>query len=240
QRLEEEPGDEPVPAEAGLNRFVWDMTLAPARSFPGMILWSGQPLPPPAVPGTYQVRLSLGGLTATAPFTIEKDPRSAATADDLAAQQRFLLAIRTKLGETHDALSRLRDVRAQLEDLGKRLSRYDETDRFAKLREASRALTAKLQAVEESLYQTKNRSLEDPLNFPVRLNDKLNAVANSAALGDSRPTAQAVAVQEELTAAIDAQLAKLRQIWEQDLPAFDELARQEGVTAVLPPLPQLK
>jgi hypothetical protein len=95
-------------------------------------------------------------------------------------------------------------------------------------------------AVEEALYQTKNKSRQDPLNYPIRLNDKLNAVAVSAAAGDYRPTDQQVAVKDRLTAAIDAELARLREIWDKDLPAFNELARTQGVAAVIVPAPRLK
>ena len=95
--------------------------------------------------------------------------------------------------------------------------------------DAAKDLDKKMTEVEEALYQTKNRSPQDPLNFPIRLNDKLNGVAGSASLGDSRPTAQALQVRNELTAAIDAQLAKLRGIWDTDLAAFNELAREKGV-----------
>jgi len=94
--------------------------------------------------------------------------------------------------------------------------------------------------VEEALYQTKSRALQDPLNFPIRLNDKLNGVAGTASLGDRRPTAQDVAVRDRLVKAIDAELAKLDEIWQRDLPAFEEQARAAGVGAVILPLPRLK
>ena len=94
--------------------------------------------------------------------------------------------------------------------------------------DAAKDLDKKMTEVEEALYQTKNRSSQDPLNFPIRLNDKLNAVASSAALGDYRPTAQAVQVKSELTAAIDAQLAKLRGIWDDRPRPFQRSGEGKG------------
>ncbi len=239
---ENEDKDEPrVPTEAGLNRFVWDMTWPRASKFPGMILWSGDPSGPLAVPGSYQVRLTLPGGTAgetlTQPFEIRKDPRSASTQADLEAQLQFLLEARDKLTATHDAIRRIREVRAQLDDTRKRL-RQD--DAMKPVVDAAKDLDQKMTEVEEVLYQTKNRSSQDPLNFPIRLNDKLNAVAGSASLGDYRPTAQAVQVKNELTAAIDAQLAKLQGIWVTDLARFNELTREKGVPAVIAPPARLK
>jgi hypothetical protein len=233
----EDEEEEKVPAEAGLNRFVWDMTWPKASKFPGMILWSGDPFGPLAVPGNYQVRLTAGGETLTQPFEIRKDPRSSASQEDLEAQLQFLLEARDKLTEAHDAIRRIREVRAQLADTRKRLRRDEERKPVV---EAAKELDKKMTAVEEALYQTKNRSRQDPLNFPVRLDDKLNAVAGSVALGDYRPTAQALQVKAELTAAIDAELAKLRAIWDGDLVRFNDLAREKGVPAVIVPPARLK
>ena len=236
---EEKEGEEEekVPTEAGLNRFVWDMTWPKASKFPGMILWSGDPFGPLAVPSSYQVRLTAGGETLTQPFEIRKDPRSSANQEDLEAQLQFLLEARDKLTEAHDAIRRIRDVRAQLADTRKRLRRDDERKPVV---EAAKELDKKMTAVEEALYQTKNRSFQDPLNFPIRLDDKLNAAAGSASIGDYRPTAQALQVKAELTAAIDAELARLRAIWDGDLARFNDLAREKGVPAVIVPPARLK
>ncbi len=90
--------------------------------------------------------------------------------------------------------------------------------------DAANELDKKMTAVEEALYQTKNHSSEDPLNYPIKLNDKLAGVADSAATGSWAPTAQQIAVRDELVPQIDAQLAKLKAIWDTDLPAFNKLA----------------
>jgi hypothetical protein len=156
---------------------------------------------------------------------------------DLEAQLRFLLAARDKLTEMHDAVRRIRDVRAQLSDVEKRLAK---DDAMKPVVDAAKDLDKRMTAVEEALYQTKNHASEDPLNFPIRLNDKLNAVASSAALGDYRPTAQAVQVRDDLTVAIDAQLAKLRAIWDADLAHFNQLAREKGVATIIVPPSRLK
>jgi hypothetical protein len=88
-------------------------------------------------------------------------------------------------------------------------------------------------AVEEALYQTKNKSSQDPLNFPIRLNDKLGGVADTASTGEFAPTAQAVAVYERLAKEIDAELAKLQEVWDKDLPDLNRLAREHEVPAVI-------
>ena len=235
---DEEAKNQPkVPTEAGLNRFTWDLTWPAARRFPGMILWNDDMIAPQAVPGTYQVRLNVGDDVLVQPLEVRKDPRASITQEDLEAQLRFLLEIRDKLSETHDAIRRIRDTRSQLNGLKKRLGN-DEA--WKPVVEAAGELDKKMTGIEETLYQTKNRSRQDPLNYPVRLNDKLNGLALSASLGATRPTDQAVQVKNELTAAIDAQLAQLTAVWETDLPRFNELAKEKGVTAVILPPARLK
>jgi hypothetical protein len=237
------------------------MTYRRAKGFPGMVLWYRELTAPWAAPGAYQVRLVVDGKTAaTAPFTIVKDPRSSSSDADLEAQTRFLLGIRDKLDVAHDALRRIRAVRAQIAELRKRLraatheepgeagpgtgaaaaAKAPESDPYAGVRKAAKELDAKLAAVEETLYQTKSRSIEDALNFPIRLDDKLNGLAVLTALGDYRPTDQAIAVRDQLVAAIDAQLAKLAALLDHDLADFNRLAAGAGVQTVIPPRPQLK
>ncbi|HYL05667.1 MAG TPA: glycosyl hydrolase [Thermoanaerobaculia bacterium] len=263
----EAPKEPKPPAAQGFNRFVWDMTYRRAKGFPGMVLWARDLIAPQAVPGSYQVRLKVGGQSATVPFTIVKDPRSSATPADLEAQLQFLLGIRDKLDSTHDALRRIRVVRAQIADLGKRLRAAapdaggaggdagggvsgaggsggaptpPAADPNAPVRKAAKELDGKLAAIEETLYQTKSRSVEDALNYPIRLDDKLNGVAVEASIGFNRPTAQAIAVRDRLVAAIDVQLAKLDDLLAHDLPSFNQVASGAGVQAVIPPRPRLK
>jgi photosystem II stability/assembly factor-like uncharacterized protein len=241
------PKEPQPPAARGFNRFVWDLTYRRAKDFPGMVLWDRDLVTPPAAPGSYQVRLTVGGqprTVATAALTIVKDPRSSSTQADLDAQHQFLLGIRDKLDVTHDALRRIRALRAQIADLGKRLRAAaapppPAADPYAAVRQAARELDRKLEDVEEALYQTRNHSVEDALNHPIRLDDKLNGVAVEAGLGDYRPTAQAIAVRNQLVAAIDAQLARLDDLLGHDLPSFNRLAADAGVQTVIAPRPRL-
>ncbi|HEY6137114.1 MAG TPA: glycosyl hydrolase [Thermoanaerobaculia bacterium] len=204
----------------GHNRYVWDLRAAPAKKFEGMILWGGSTDGPRITPGTYSARLTVGdGPAMTVPFEVREDPRVTATPADLRAQYDFLLGIRDKLSETNEAITRIRDVRRQLSDVKKRAGK-DAKD----LVTAANDLDKKMTAVEEALYQTKNKSSQDPLNYPVRLNNKLAAVGDSAELGAWAPTAQDVAVRDEVVRQIDEQLAKLKAIWATDLPAFNKLA----------------
>ena len=118
-------------------------------------------------------------------------------------------------------LSCNRETRKQIDDY---VARVKDQKEAAKVVEAGTALSKRLFEVENELYQTKNKSSQDPLNYPVRLNNKLAAVADSAEIGGWAPTAQQVAVRDEVAKQIDEQLAKLKALWATDLPAFNKLA----------------
>ncbi len=205
----------------GHNRFAWNLRYPDAKKIDGMILWAGGTQGPRALPGTYAVKLTVGDQSSTAPVIVKNDPRVKVSDADVKAQFDFVHGGWEKLTEIHTQLQRIRDVRTQLAAVKKKVGDAKESKPIV---DAANDLDKKMTAVEEALYQTKNKSEEDPLNFPVRLNDKLAGVGDSAALGDFAPTAQQIAVRDELFKAIDEQLAKLKTIWDTDLPAFNKLA----------------
>ena len=186
------------------------------------------------MPGRYQVRLTAGGTSQTRPFALRKDPRLATTDEDFAKQFALLAQIREKLDTTHEGIARLRAVRDQATTAAERAKGTEAEKAVA---EAAEALAKKLTGVEEALYQTKNRSSQDPLNFPIRLNNKLAALASTVASADAAPTEPSYAVYRDLSARIDAELAKLARVMAEDVPAFNRLVREKEIPAVRLPKP---
>jgi hypothetical protein len=220
----------PVPVDVGLNRFVWDTRYPDAVRFPGMILWAGETRGPRLAPGTYQVKLTVDGKSYTQPFEIKPDPRLTTSPADYAKQLELGLKIRDKLTETHNAIIQIRDVRKQVEDLLKRVAGQPN---FKVINDAGTALNKNLTTIEEALYQTKNQSSQDPLNFPIRLNNKLAALGGVVASAEAAPTAQSYAVYDEVVAGIDAQLQKLAQLMRTDVPAFNQLVKDQNIPAIV-------
>ena len=225
-----------VTTDVGLNRFVWDMRYAEAVRFPGMILWAGETRGPRVVPGNYQVKLTVDGQTLTETFEVKPDPRLTTTPADYAKQLELSLKIRDKLNETHNAIIQIRDVRKQVDDLVKRVTGQASAKAIV---DAGTALNKKLTEVEEALYQTKNQSSQDPLNFPIRLNNKLAALLGVVSRSETPPNQQSYDVYDELARDIDAQLQKLSGIMKSDVPAFNQLVRDASIPAVVvkPPSP---
>jgi hypothetical protein len=226
----EGPPEPRVPARAGLNRFVWNFRTPDASRFKGMIMWEGGVAGPEVVPGRYQVRLTAGGRSQTQPFEVRHDPRVATSAADYQKKYDFLLQIRDQLTAAHDAITRIRDVREQLKTVAERSAGLDPDSTIAR---SARRLTEQLTAVEEALYQTKNKSSQDPLNYPIRLDNKLASLAGAVEGVDAPPTDQCYDVYRDLGGKADAELARLKELLSTDLAAFNRLVRDRQVPAVI-------
>jgi photosystem II stability/assembly factor-like uncharacterized protein len=223
------PADQ-LPAKVGLNRFAWDLRYPEASSFDGMILWGGGTDGPVAVPGTYQATLKVGGQSYTESFEVRKDPRLDVSQADLQKQFDLLMKVRNKLTETHDAIKRIRGVRDQLTSAA---DRAKGTAGEKAIADAADALKKKLTSVEEALYQTKNKSNQDPLNYPIRLNNKLASLQGVVGSADGAPTDQSYAVYDDLAAKIDRELASLKTALAEDVPAFVKLVKDQEVPAIV-------
>jgi hypothetical protein len=219
-------GADRVPSEAGLNRFVWDLHYPDATTFPGLIMWAGNVRGPAIVPGSYQVRLTANGKSQTERFEVKKDPRLATTPDEYARQLEVALQIHNKLSQSNAAVVQIRDIRKQLDE-------YAERVKDPKVVDAAKTLAKNLTTVEEALYQTKNRANEDPLNFPIKLNNKLAALEGTVESSDHAPTVQSTQVYEDLASQVNAQLETLKKLVGPDLAAFNKLVREQNVPAVI-------
>ncbi len=216
--------------EKGANLFTWNMVYPDAKKFDGMILWWASLNGPKALPGKYKIQLDVNGKSKETSFTLLKDPRSTSTDADLKKQFDFVKDIRDKITEAHEAIINIRDVRAQLKNYTKRL---EDDEEMLDVIETANAIDSTMTVVEETLYQTKNRSPQDPLNFPIRLTNKLGHLVSITRGGNYPPTDQAIAVKNELTAKIDEQLEQYKKIIETDLPAFNALVKSKAVDAII-------
>jgi photosystem II stability/assembly factor-like uncharacterized protein len=216
-----------VDANAGLNHFVWNLRYPDATGFPGLIMWAGSLTGPTVAPGVYTVKLTVDGKTQTQTFEVKKDPRLSTTPEDYAKQVSLALQIRDKLSATNEGVIRIRELRKQLEDYTRRDDK--------RVADAAKALTQKLTAVEEELYQTKNRASEDPLNFPIKLNNKLAHVLGVVESSDNPPTQQSYMVYEDVATRVNAQLKTLDTLLTTDLAAFNKLIHDANVPAIEAP-----
>ena len=192
-------------------------------------MWGGSLAGPRVVPGKYQVRLSVDGkVIATEPFAIKADPRLATTQDDFAKQFDLMVKINKKLSEMNGCILEIRDIRTQLESLSARLKMPENKDLSDKSKEIVRSLTE----IEEALYQTKIKSGQDALNFPIRLNNKLAALSSYVDGSDDGPTAQSYLVYDYLTEQIDVQLGRFAKTKSESLADFNKQYLAKGLPVV--------
>jgi photosystem II stability/assembly factor-like uncharacterized protein len=227
------PGRQPeaLPTKAGINRFVWDMHYEPALRIPNSPLWGGSTDGPLALPGKYQVRLTVNGKSQTQPFEIVPDPRLKVTQAELKQQLDLMQSILGKVTEVHTAIVQIRDVRAQVPSLNKRVSQEKNPNAKA-IADAGAALDKKMTPVEEAMIQTKAKSGQDVLNYPIRLNNLLVALGGVVSSADAAPTKQDYELFDELSKQADEQLAKWNEIVKTDLASFNETVRKYDVPAV--------
>ena len=230
-----EPAERPfaggprLQADAGMNRFVWNMRYPDAERVPNAVLWGGSTVGPVAPPGMYQVRLTVGGKTLTQSWEWKKDPRVQATQADLQEQFDFLIKIRDKQTEVNRAVNRLRETRSRIETLLRQVSGHE---RAAAIAEAAKKITNGLFTVEDNLIQWRSKSSQDPLNYPVKLDDRIAALAGVVANADAKPTDQSYELFKELSAAADAEMVTLKTILETDLMEFNKLIKEAGIPAI--------
>jgi len=217
-----------APDKAGLNRFSWDLRYAPSKTFEGMVLWSGNTQGPIAVPGTYQVRLTANGKTLTEKFEVEKDPRlDSVTIADLTEQFTLAMKIRDELTQANEIVILVRELKKQMDD---RLKSNSDSD----LKAGLDGLRSKLSAIEEEVYQVRNRSGQDPLNFPIKLNNKIAALGSSVQHGDGKPTASSYEVFNLLTKRLAEQQGKLDALLKTDLASVNSLLTARSLKELTP------
>ncbi len=214
--------------ESGLNTFDWNTRYPKADKFDGMLMWWGTLQGPKAPPGTYTARLISETDSSEVSFEILLDPRTEGSAEDRQAQFAFLLEIRNKLDETHDAITAMRSLKGQISGLKSRI----DNEKYATVIEEGKRLDSIMTSIEKVLYQTKLKSNQDMLNYPIMLNNKLAHVASLASMGIYRPTEQMIGVAKDITAKIDVELKKWYDIQKNDIPKYNELIRTEKVDVI--------
>jgi photosystem II stability/assembly factor-like uncharacterized protein len=214
-----------APMTAGLNRASWNLEYPGAVTFPNMILWGATTNGPMALPGTYQVRLTVDGKSQTQPLVIRKHPlRNTPDAD---MQQQFALAlqIRDKVSEANTAVIQIRKIKDEMKD---RLSKSQDPQ----LKAAGDRLSDRLSAVEQDIYQVKNQSGQDPLNFPIKTNNRLASLLGMALRGEGKPTANIYPIFEDLKKELKGETDRLEEVLSADLAAFNQAAQKAGLTPV--------
>jgi hypothetical protein len=219
-------GPQGAPMAAGVNRYTWDLNSTGVVTFPGMILWGATQNGPAVLPGNYQVRLTADGVTQTQSFAVLKHPLRPVPDADLQFQWDLAGRIRDKVNEANRAVIRIRRIKTDIADRIK--------DAPAEVRSAGEQLAKALSAVEEDIYQVRNQSGQDPLNFPIKTNNRLASLLRVAVSGEGRPTGNVEPIFNELVAELRAETDRLDQVIANQLTSFNAMLARIKKTAITP------
>ena len=218
-----------IKLKSGGGRFIWDMQYTGYKTFPGMVFYGSPNQGPKAVPGRYQVRLTVNGQSQTQEFEIVKDPRLKASQEDFQAQFDFLIKVRNKVSEVNEGIINIRKIK---DDLTYLKNKMEGDPKNKEINDAIYKFENELKKIENDIHQTKNSSVQDPLNYGIKLNNRLAHLMNEQAKGDYRPTKQGEEVREKLSKEVDTEITKLRNCIDSNLAKISKMAREKGALFV--------
>ncbi len=222
-------GEEKLSAKQGGNRFIWDMRYPGFIEFPGMVLYASPNQGPKAVPGEYRIRLTLNETVEEQIFKIEKDPRLETTHDELQKQFDYLIRVRDKVSLAHQAILDIRSLRKDLDYIKEKImGREDATT----LLEELKSLNEKITNIENDIHMTKNKSRQDPLNYGLKVNNRLAFLMADAQRGDYPPTDAAYQVEEQLTEELNGYLQTFQEVKEVAIPNLSQMVDALGISLI--------
>jgi photosystem II stability/assembly factor-like uncharacterized protein len=217
-----------IEVEKGVNQFEWDMNYPEAEKVDGLILWNGFIGGPKAAPGNYFAKFKSGSDSAEVPFIILADPNYKTSQAEYEEQFNHLVTIRDKSSEIMKAIKNIREVRQQMTDFSTRAGKDLPQEVKLQMDTVGKQITA----VEEALHQTRAKSGQDVLNYPIKLDDKLSSIYNASAAGQSGLSKQSKDAYAELAAQIDEQLNKLKRIMNEDVARLNQLIHEKSLPVI--------
>ena len=222
-------GNPALPKKAGLNRFVWNMQYEPPQIVPGAVYDNGPPEGVLALPGKYEIRLTVDGKSYSAPVELLSDPRAKISAADLQKQFTLATQVRDLNDADHKIVLEIRDLQAQLKVVDKRLG----DDEGAKaVRFSVDEMNKKISAIENQLISVKSTANEDQLNYGNMLSSQLAYLENSV---DDSDIAVPQAEYDQYNV-FRRQMEKIEADWQsvtkKDLVDLNDLMRKNHIMAV--------
>lgn len=221
-----------IPAEAGMNRFVWDLRCETPTLIPGQV-WDSADAPkgPLALPGNYQVRLIAAGQMHTQPLTVKLDPRVKAAPDALQKEFDFSLKIRDEISLADQTVNEMNSVREQMDALKKRIGSSAQAQA---VKQSCDAIEKKMKPIDDKLWQRQMKASEEDLNYPDEINDQLKGIAEFVEGSDNAPTAADYAAYQDLSGKVTQFVAEWRDIKAKDLAALNDQIRRANIQTIAP------
>ena len=219
---------EKIEISKGMNQFVWDMIYPAADKIDGQILWHGNVPGPRAAPGNYFYKIKADKDSAEGSFIIKANPVYKLTQQDYEDQFDFLITVRDKFNDIQKAQKNIHDVRQQINAFVDKQGK----DLPKEIKQQADTINKQMTVIEEALHQTKAKSGQDVLNYPIRLDDKISGLYDFAVSGNTAPAKQVKDTYAELSAQADTQLNALKKILDEDLSKLNQMIREKSLPLI--------
>jgi len=214
--------------KAGYNMFAWDLRRPAPTQLPGVLLFGAPSAGARVLPGTYTVRLTVGSTTQSQTFEVQQDPRRVTPVAQLAARDSVANLLVSRIGEIHDAVNRVRDLKTQVQGF---VTRTKDSDSAKAIATMGGTITKKLETVDPKLT-TKAQNGQDIINYANGINGQYGFLLGQL---EGNP---------ELTQGIRERLAALEKLWSAlrnevdtienvDIAAFNKLLEAAKVDGVI-------
>lgn len=218
-----------IEPNAGLNQFNWNYQYGRSEGIEGMFLWNGNIGGPLAAPGSYTAKIKYGSDSVITGFNILPDPNSTAKIEDYKLQHDFLIEVRDKFNETQKTIKEINSLKLQMNEYITKLG----DDAPKELKDSIDAVNKRLTTIVETVYETRNKSNQDMLNYGIKLNDKLSGVYNAASSGNFRPSQNQIIVFKELSAQADEQINKYNSIKLNDIERINKMIDDMNLRVII-------
>jgi photosystem II stability/assembly factor-like uncharacterized protein len=219
---------EKLEANVGMNQFIWDTYYPAADKADDMILWNGTAGGPRAAPGKYFIELKIGKDSTSKEFELKANPVYKCSQADYEAQFDFLIQVRDKFMEVQTTIKEIREIRNQINDFANRQGK----DYPKEIKSLADTIQKKITKIEETLYQTKLKSSQDILNYPMRLNDRISALYNYASSGNNAPAKQVKEAFVELSALADIEINQWKAILNADVVELNSKIKEMSLPVI--------
>ena len=216
----------PIKVNSGGNRLIWNMRYPGFKSFKGMVFYSSPNVGPKAVPGEYKVRMTYNGEKMEQPFKNTKDPRLPNTEEEYQKQFDFLMKVRDQVSRANTAISAIRSVEKDLNYL------KEKTEGNEEIQNLVQEFQSKLDVLENNIHMTKNQSRQDPLNYGIRINNRLAFLMADSQRGDYPPTDQSLEFFKEVTKELDTEINALDSLLENYIPKINSQVSENKVKMI--------
>ncbi len=217
----------PLAIENGGHQYVWNMRYDGFKEFDGMVLYSSPNRGPKAIPGNYTAELVLNKKVERESFAIQPDPRLSTTQEEYEKQFNYLISVRDEVSRAHQAIIDIRELKSDIEYVNAKMKKSSADNK--NLKQELQSFVDKVEVIENNIHMTKNESYQDPLNYGIRINNRLAFLMADQQRGDYAPTDQAFSVRDELIKELDVEINDLNKLINNELPKLNKSMVELGL-----------